>query len=171
MQGIRPLLNLRGEVLINFMSDFINRFIDDPRPEIAASFDDLFGPDWFPEWTILHRDGLSREAAAIEVYTKRLKQAGNFKYITSTRILKPQAERSYFYLIYGTQHWKGIQEFRTVEKRTIGKQESVRNAAKYKASVSRTGQKSFFGEELMDVTVRSDKDERQTQLDRGLSNA
>lgn len=167
MQKISPLLMLRGEVLINFMSDFINRFIDDPRPEIAASFDDLFGPNWYPEWKKLHDEGLSREAAAIEVYTSRLKQAGNFEYVTSTRILKPKADRSYFYLIYATQHWKGIQEFRGVEKKAIEEQEKVRNAAKYRADVSKTGQESLFGSAIMDTNAKTYEEERETQLKRG----
>lgn len=50
LQKITPLLKLRGEVLINFMSDHINRFIDDPRPNIAQQFDDLFGGAWFDNW-------------------------------------------------------------------------------------------------------------------------
>lgn len=167
MQKISPLLMLRGEVLINFMSDFINRFIEDPRPEIASSFDDLFGENWYPEWKMLNDKGLSREAAAIEVYTSRLKQAGNFQFVTSTRILKPKADRSYFYLIYATQHWKGIQEFRKVEKKAIEEQEKVRNAAKYKANVSKTGQESLFGQEIMATNAKSYEAERKTQLARG----
>jgi len=168
MQKISPLLNLRGEVLINFMSDFVNRFIEDPRSEIAATFDDLFGPDWFQEWEELRRYGFSREAAAIEVYTTRLRNAGNFNYVTSTRILKPQVDRSYFYLIYGTQYWKGIQEFRDVERKAINTQERVRNAAKYTLKITKTGQESLFGREIMDMRINPFEDEKQMQIERGV---
>lgn len=164
LDKISPLLKLRGELLINFMSDFTNRFLEDPRLEIAATFDELFGENWYDEWQDLVGAGLSREAAAIEVYTSRLKSAGNLKYVTSTRILKPKADRSYFYLIYGTQHWKGVQEFRSVEKKAIDAQEQVRNAAKYKAEVERTGQESLFGS---DALIKTYEAERKTQLDRG----
>lgn len=167
MEKISPLLHLRGEVLINFMSDFINRFIDDPRPNIAATFDTLFGGDWYQEWNELVDQGLSRESAAIEVYTKRLKWAGNFQFVTSTRILKPQADRSYFYLIYATQHWKGIQEFRSVEKKAIEAQESVRNAAKYKAQVERSGMESLFGQQFADMAAGTFEDEKRIQFIRG----
>tara|TARA_R110002167_G_scaffold29704_5_gene98973 strand:+ start:165 stop:884 length:720 start_codon:yes stop_codon:yes gene_type:complete len=167
MEKISPLLHLRGEVLINFMSDFINRFIDDPRPNIAATFDTLFGGDWYQEWKELVDQGLSRESAAIEVYTIRLKRAGNFQFVTSTRILKPQADRSYFYLIYATQHWKGIQEFRGVEKKAIATQESVRNAAKYKAQVERSGMESLFGQQFSDMAAGTFEDEKRTQFIRG----
>ena len=164
MERIRPLLNLEGEVLINFMSDFINRFIADPRPEIAASFDDLYGPDWFPEWQKLYSSGLSREAAAIEVYTSRLKNAGNFQFVTSTRILKPTANRSYFYLIYATRHWKGIQEFRAVEKRTIDAQERIRGAAKLKARANSSGMNDMFGTAVDDPNISSYESERMRLL-------
>ena len=164
LHKIKPLLNLRGEVLINFMSDFINRFLEDSRPEIASTFDELFGPNWYEEWRELVSTGLSREAAAIGVYSSRLKELGNLNFVTSTRILKPTAEKSYFYLIYGTQHPKGVQEFRRVEKKTIDAQERVRNAAKYKAEVERTGQESLFGN---DAPIKNYEEERKSQLARG----
>ncbi len=113
--------------------------------------------------------GVSREGAAIEVYISRLKKAGNFKYVTFTRILKPISDRSYFYLIYATQHWKGIQEFRGVEKKAIDAQEQIRNAAKYSAGVARTGQESLFGAAVMDIGAKSYEAERELQLERGHS--
>jgi len=168
MERIKALLNLRGEILINFMSDFINRFIEDPRPEIAATFDELFGPDWFDEWKQLNGEGLSREAAAVEVYTARLKKHGNFKYVTSTRILKPLADRSYFYLIYATEHWKGIQEFRQIEKKAINEQDVVRDVAKFSAKAEKSGQSDLFGTGLVEGNVMPFEREREQQLQRGL---
>jgi three-Cys-motif partner protein len=47
LRRIQPILRLRCEILINFMFDHVNRFLDDPRPETTASFDELFGgPGW-----------------------------------------------------------------------------------------------------------------------------
>jgi hypothetical protein len=40
---IQPILQLRGEVLINLMYDYINRFIADTDPDISVQMDDLFG--------------------------------------------------------------------------------------------------------------------------------
>lgn len=169
MTKIRPVLQLRGEVLINFMSDFITRFIGDPRPHIARSFDDTYGGEWYSEWEELRGEGLSIEAAAVEVYANRLKKFGDFGYVTWTRILKPKADRSYFYLIYATRHWKGIQEFRGVEKKAVDQQEKVRGAAKYRAQLSKTGQTDLFGEGLMNATTYSYEAERDTQLSRARS--
>lgn len=167
MERIRPLLNLRGEVLINFMFDYINRFIEDPRPETAATFDKLFGSGWYDEWKALHDEGFSRESAAIEVYTSRLRQTGNFRYVTSTRILKPTSDRSYFYLIYATEHWKGIQEFRAVEKRTVDEQERVRDAAKFAAKEKVDGIADLFGTNIVEGNAMPYHQERQQQLQRG----
>lgn len=165
LQKITPLLKLKGEVLINFMSDFITRFIDDPRPNIAAGFDDLFGAAWYDEWKALHDAGMTREAAAIRVYTERLKKAGNYAFVTYTRILKPASDRAYFYLIYATRHPKGILEFRKIEQKAIVVQERLRNDVKYQAAVTRTGQPALFGAAVMDTAVATYEDERKIQLE------
>ncbi len=163
---ITPLLKLRGEVLINFMSDYINRFIDDPRPNIAQQFDQLFGGAWFEDWKTLHETGMTREAAAIEVYTERLKKAGNYAHVTSTRIMKPKSDRTYFYLIYATRHWKGIEEFRAIEMKAVNVQERLRNDVKYQAVVTRTGQPGLFGSSIVDGAVATYEDERKMQIER-----
>ena len=44
LRKIEPILKHRpGEVLINFMFDYINRLLDHPDDRITAGFDDLFG--------------------------------------------------------------------------------------------------------------------------------
>ncbi len=168
MKKIQPLLKMKGEVLINFMFDYINRFIDDPRPEIASSFDSLFGADWYQEWKKLVASGLSREAAVVDVYTSRIKETGGFNYVTSTRILKPQSDRSYFYLIYATRHWKGIQEFRKVEEKAIKIQENIRQIVKLKTKSEKTGQGILFGlETLAELSAKSYEEEKKSQMVRG----
>lgn len=164
---IAPLLMLKGEVLINFMTDFIIRFVSDPRPEIIQSFDPLFGPNWYPEWQKLVAVGMSNESATVEIYNTRLKQAGDFEFVTSTRIKKPTLERSYFHLIYATRHWKGVKEFRFVEEKAIDAQEDERNAAKYRISTEKTGMDSLFGQKIMETGGKSYEQERNDQAERG----
>lgn len=142
LRRITPILQHRpGEVLVNFMFDYVNRFLDDPRPEIASSFDELLGG---PGWTSVVQPGQRREDAIIELYRDRMRSSGGFKHVTSTRVLKPLADRSYFYLIYGTRHVKGLQEFRGVEKVAVGEQERIRLAAKQTHRVERSGQEELF---------------------------
>lgn len=142
LKQITPILQHRpGEVLVNFMFDYINRFLDDPRPEIAASFTDLFGG---PGWEMAVRTGTRREDAILDLYRERMRAAGGFAHVTSTRILKPTHDRAYFYLIYGTRHSKGLVEFRGVEKKAVEEQEHVRLTAKQDSRVARTGQTELF---------------------------
>lgn len=164
---ITPLLILKGEVLINFMTDFIKRFVNDPRPDTIKSFDPLFGPNWYPEWQNLVSAGMSNEAATVEIYSSRIRQAGNFEHVTSTRIKKPILERSYFHLIYATGHWKGIKEFRFVEKKAIDAQEDKRNAAKYRVIIEKSGMNSLFGQSFMEIDGKSYEQERADQAKRG----
>lgn len=141
LKRIAALLQLRGEVLVNFMFDYINRFLDDDRPETAASFDELFGG---PGWDAAVRAGTRREEAIIDLYRERMRAAGSFPHVTSTRILKPTHDRAYFYLVYGTRHTKGLIEFRGVEKKAVEEQERVRLTAKQESRIERTGQTELW---------------------------
>lgn len=145
LRKISPLLELQGEVLINFMFDYVNRFLEDPRPEIASTFDPLFGgAGWYEEVEGRVAKGETREDAVLDVYRERLRLIGSFPNVTSTRILKPLADRSYFYLVYGTRHWKGLVEFRDVERKAVDAQESERRAAQYMDREARSGQIDLF---------------------------
>jgi len=142
LKRITPILQHQpGEVLVNFMFDHINRFLDDPRPEIAESFAELFGG---AGWEPVIKAGPHREEAIVDFYKERFRIAGAFSSVTSTRILKPLADRSYFYLIYGTRHPKGLLEFRGVEKKAVEEQEHIRLSAQQQARIERTGQQELF---------------------------
>ena len=143
LKQITPILQHRpGEVLVNFMFDYINRFLDDPRPDIASSFTELFGG---PGWETAVRTAVRREDAIVDLYRERMRSAGGFTHVTSTRVLKPTHDRSYFYLVYGTRHFKGLVEFREVERKAVDEQERVRSAAKQESREARTGQTELFG--------------------------
>jgi len=146
LKQIAPILRHRGEVLVNFMFDHINRFLETPSP--SMSFNDLFGGEGWEKAVLA---GSAREAAVISFYSERMRAIGGFDYVTSTRILKPNADRAYFYLVYGTRHPKGLLEFRNVERREIEEQERVRFDAKQADRVGRTGQSEMFGSDYIDA--------------------
>jgi three-Cys-motif partner protein len=163
LRQIAPILRHKpGEVLVNFMFDHINRFLDTPEPEM--SFDDLFGgTGWKPAITA----SPTREDAIITLYGDRMKATGAFDFVTSTRIKKPLSERSYFYLVYGTRHPEGLLEFRRVEEREILEQERVRMDAQQLERVKRTGQAELFGaDDFPDVGPTSFEAERRENLRR-----
>lgn len=149
LSALQPLLQVRGEVIINFMYNEINRhLLDNPQPSVQASFDPIFGgPFWRSEIEQRIAGGEDREAAIIGVFCNRLRAAGSFEYVTSTRVMHPLAERTYFYLVYATRHWKGVEEFRSVEQKAVEVQEKVRFDAKLDAHEQRSGIPDLFRHE------------------------
>ena len=161
LRVIEPVLRHRpGEVLINFMFDHINRFLAHPSREVGASIDQVFGSS---EWQGEMRGGKKREDTIIELYRDRLRTTGQFQHVASTRILKPISDRSYFYLVYGTRHLKGLLEFRGVEKRFVDEQESVRFDAKQTHRIEQSGQQELFNSAVVQGPL-SFQEERRTQL-------
>ena len=158
LNTIAPVLRHRGEVLVNFMFDHINRFVDTPTPE--ASFGDLFGGT---NWESIG-GAADREAAIVALYRERFRAIGEFDFVTSTRILKPTSDRSYFYLVYGTRHLKGLLEFRKVEQKVVEEQERVRLDVKQIRRERRTGMESLFPAENLQPGPRSFDVERQDNL-------
>lgn len=161
LRQISPILRHQpGEVLVNFMFDHINRFLDTSDPEM--SFDDLFGG---AGWKEAIQASPKREDAIINFYTRRMKQAGDFDLGTSTRIKKPLSDRSYFYLVYGTRHPHGLLEFRKVEQKEVAEQERVRLDAQQFDRIERTGQTELFGADLStDTGLVSFEEERRGNL-------
>ena len=107
IDDMRPiLLHKPGEVMVNFMYDSVNRFMNSPDPAHEKSLDGLFGTR---RWREI-RDSSDREEASVGLYIEQLRAAGAFNYMTSTRILKPLHDRAYFHLIYATRSAKGILE-------------------------------------------------------------
>jgi len=143
LRRLAPLLRHRpSEVIINFMFEHVNRFLDDQRPEIRASYALPFGdPNWRALFDKLQASGLGREDAVLELFRQQLKTVGEFDYVLSARIQRPTADRSQFYLVYGTRHPKGLVEFRDVEKKAMEAEELSRIEAKHdkRASKSRQG--------------------------------
>lgn len=146
LQRLAPLLRHRpGEVLVNFMFEHFNRFLDDKRPDIQRSQVLPFGdPQWRERLAELIAGGLAREEAVLELFRRQLRSVGQFEYVLSTRIRHRLAEKSHFYLVYGTRHPKGLIEFREVEKKAMQAEEYFRAEAKEDATVARTGQLSFL---------------------------
>ena len=91
----------QNEILINFMFDFINRFISDDT--CAAIFDELFGCQ---DWRVAKEmSGEQREGFIIGLYRKQLKKFS--KYVFAFRMSYPDRDRTYYYLIHATNNLKG----------------------------------------------------------------
>ncbi len=153
METIIPLLRLNpGEVLINFMTGHIRRFLDSPHEQTQDSFKRLFGSVAF-RGRVEGLDKQDREDAAVDEYTCNAKSVGDFSFGSNAIVLHPEKDRTHFNLIYLTRNLKGIEVFKDAEKKAMEVQETARAEAQQRKRVDLKGQSELFGsKELHDST-------------------
>jgi three-Cys-motif partner protein len=165
MDNLRPILKRgSGEVMINFMYDFINRFLGFQNASNEESLDRCFGTQ---NWRII-REAPDRESALVNLYVEQVRATGGFPYVTSSRILKPLHDRAYFHLIYATRNPKGMEEFRNVERKVVTAQEDIRATAQREHREQRSGQPEF--EFASDNPSNAFQEERSQQLRKAEAN-
>jgi three-Cys-motif partner protein len=135
---ISPLLKLKpGEVVINLMSSFITRFVNDTATDLS----DLLGED-FPE--LRNLSGTELEFAVVRKYCDLIKREGGFSYVCALPVMKPDSDAFNFYLIYATRHPKGVEVFKSVEKRTEEQTHVVRADVQLRQRQEKTGNFELF---------------------------
>lgn len=145
LEKLKPILTRRGEVLINIMYLYIQRFVDDPPESLRPSFDNFFGGEgWEDERNHYIQKNLSREEATINVYLDRLKSFGKYSHTTSAQILIPDEDRTFFYLVHGTKDLTGLQKFSQVERKLFNEQFKVRNILAQNKTLEIKGQFPLF---------------------------
>jgi len=149
METIRPLLQLKpGEVLINFMTGHVQRFILSPLEESHESFRALFGADSYRE-RLANKEQQDREDAAVALYMRNLKETGEFTHVCCAMVLHPEFDRTHFHLIYATRNAKGIEVFKDAEKQAMMAMEKARAEAQQRRREHRTGQSELFESEVL----------------------
>ena len=142
MNRISSILRLSpGEVLINFMTGHIRRFLKEENS--YQSFAELFGSNEYRE-QIDELSGQDLDDALVSAYTEALKHEGSFQYVLPAIVLHPEKDRTHFHLIYATRHPKGVEVFKEIEKRAMAKMEDLRASAQRRLSEERTGQPTLF---------------------------
>jgi three-Cys-motif partner protein len=138
MRHLQSFLNNRScEVLINLMTGHIIRFLDEP--DRAESYHELFGRHEVLD--LLRRAPYEqRTELAVQEYARSLRLLCNFKYASSAVILKPAEERIGYFLVYGTNHPRGVEVFKAAELKAARIQDEVR----HEAHVRRTSQPSLL---------------------------
>jgi three-Cys-motif partner protein len=146
LDDIRPLLTLsRVEVMVNFMTNFVKRFVDTPDPR--ETFVRLFGTeDYQNTWVGL--EGQDREDAIVREYCRTLGIAGNLRHTCSTVVLNPRKDRTHYNLIYATRSIIGLQTFRAVERKALKLQDAVRSDLQQKAR-EEGGQSELFDSQTL----------------------
>jgi three-Cys-motif partner protein len=151
MNTIAPLLRQRpGEVFINFMTDFIRRFIDHPHELTREQFAMLFGSEDIKDRIQALADPQAREDLLFTTYAANVRETGQFEYTCAAIILYPDIDRRFFHLIYATRNRKGVKVFKDVEQRAMHLQEQTRAQAKQRKRVQKSrGQLELFAAEDM----------------------
>jgi len=149
MQTIAPLLRVNpGEVLINFMTGHIRRFLDSPQEGTQESFEGLFGSGGFRDKV----DGVNKEDrddAVVKEYTSNARRVGEFRYGCSAVVLHPEKASTHFHLIYLTRHHAGVGAFKDIEKKAMEVQEAARAEAQQEKRQSRAGQLELLGSKVL----------------------
>ncbi|PRD43133.1 hypothetical protein C5748_13075 [Phyllobacterium phragmitis] len=136
----RIMKHTPGEVLLNYMFDFVNRFTAWDNPRIAATFDGILGKDWKAR---IEASSLPRDEAVQAIFAEEFKKAGDFRYVLSTPIEK-LADRTHFCIVYGSRNVKGVEAYREVEYSAMKEHGMRRLEAKQALLEAKTGQGSIF---------------------------
>jgi three-Cys-motif partner protein len=143
LEKIKALFTGRCEVLINFMYDFVNRFVASQDETIVASLDPILGGTG---WRDRLDDSLPRGQAVERLFRETLKSAGSFRYVVSTKIDRGAADRPAFFLAYGTKSPEGLKAFREAEYSALRAHAKDRAAAKDRKREEKSNIRELFSD-------------------------
>jgi three-Cys-motif partner protein len=150
LDTIRPLIRVQpGEVLVNFMTSFIIRFVDvdEVRDQLAAMYGSCEALD-----RIRDLRGMDRTDACVSEYCAALKSAGGFDFVSPAVVLQPTRDRPHFHLIYGTRKLVGLDVFKKAERQAMDVMERARATAEARKERAK-GHRSLFAPEEMPDSI------------------
>ncbi|HRJ77306.1 MAG TPA: three-Cys-motif partner protein TcmP [Planctomycetota bacterium] len=142
------LLGQSSEVLINFMTHFVQRQVGNMDPdtqEKAASI--LGGTETLKQIRALS-SAQDKEDLIVQSYCNYVRMKCKFSFVAATPILFPAMDRTFYHLVYGSRNIMGLSVFRDVERRATDKQQSTRDGALQAKRKSR-GERLLFSAEVM----------------------
>jgi three-Cys-motif partner protein len=149
MRKIRPLLQHRhGEVLINFMTSHIRRFVESPEQQRREEFEELFGAADFLDELRGLTSPRDREDALVRRYMRSVREAGGFRHVCAAVVLHPEKDTAHFHLIYATRDLKGVEVFKEAERAAMKVMEEARAEAQQRKR-QRKGQVELFGAPIL----------------------
>lgn len=99
----KMMVNHKNEVFINFMFDFVNRFLSVSDPAILNEF---FGSnDWV---NAISMNLAEREKYLVDLFKQNLQKATNAKYVYAYRLCYADKDQTYYYLVHATNNIQGI---------------------------------------------------------------
>ena len=134
----RILQHKPGEVLLNYMKSFIDRFTAQDEHK-NVNFEGILGPHWPAQLA----PSLPRDEAVEALFAKGFRDAGSFRYVLSTPIEKLE-DRTAFCIVYGTRSDKGLAAYRDVEYLALKDHGMRRIQAKRTIQEERSGIHDLF---------------------------
>jgi three-Cys-motif partner protein len=146
MKKLQTFLRGRScEVLINLMTRHILRFLDEP--DRKQSYLNLFERSEVLE--ILRAARLKNDPSyalaqeAVGEYGRSLRLLCGFNYVSAAVILEPDEESIRYFLVYATNHPRGVEVFKNAERKASRIQDEVR----HQTHVRKTRQPEFAFDE------------------------
>lgn len=125
MKRLQSFLNTRScEVVITLMTKHINRFLNEE--DRAPSYNNLFGRENVLD-SLRTKVGDERTELAVREYGLSLQKLCGFRFVSSAVILEPEQAQIRYFLVYGTNHSRGIEVFKAAENQASRVQEIVRH--------------------------------------------
>jgi three-Cys-motif partner protein len=144
MSAMAELLRLPFvEVLVNFMTSFIKRFLESPDDLTQRQLDALFGDSRFRS-VIEGLSGLEREYAAVDAYAGNLARVGNFGYVCKALVLNPEIDKTHYHLVYATRNSKGVEVFKQAELKAMKEMNLARAEINQRRKEEKTRQRDLF---------------------------
>jgi three-Cys-motif partner protein len=150
MKYVAPLVGSpRRDVLVNFMTNDLLRFHNDPREFLRAQMQELFGHADDAAIPRLSEEGL------VDYFCSRLKQVCGLKFAADLAVPHPTHERTKFRLVIGGHDKEVIRVFREAEELVIGGLAAeVREDAKRRGREKQSGALEFVFDPPSEIDKR-----------------
>ncbi len=138
MEELKSFLHERSsEVVVTLMTGDINRFL--AQPDRAESYRRLFGRPGVLE-KLQKTPAEERAEQVVLEYSRSLREMCRFKYVSAAVILEPNKESIKYFLVYATNHPRGIEVFKAAEIKAAKIQDDIR----HQAYIQKTGQPALM---------------------------
>ena len=112
----------RSEVIVNFMSSFVDRFFREPEDRRDAWLEQMLGP----ERAQALRTRQASEEDVRQAVAAMLRHDLGFDYVCESPVAKNEADQVHFWLLYGTRNAMGVEVLRDAEVRALTRHEAAR---------------------------------------------
>ncbi|MBG1231160.1 three-Cys-motif partner protein TcmP [Aestuariivirga litoralis] len=141
----------KGEFLLNFMADHINRHAE--YSKVVESFGQfLADPNWADEFAKTSSD-LSNDERVLLLLKRKMLEAGVARFLPVFPIMVPRKERVKMRLILGTQSAHGLELFRDIQYKIEREEMEVRSGLR----TPDDGQTSLFSDDFLAKIKQDDE--------------